>query len=179
MSDAAPQLDCRQCGLPLVLLRSDRSPVGYYRCPRCDRWLATSDEGALGVAATSHEVSAARAEAAARERAWRPLREQLDRFLARAEGRDPFALLGLEPGATLAEVRERFHALALEHHPDRGGDAERMRALIEAYDQARDRLARAAIQAPPPARPPVRSSGLARRRPASWSRAEAAKGETA
>ncbi|MHB8416808.1 MAG: J domain-containing protein [Myxococcales bacterium] len=171
MAEVAPELDCRQCGLPLLFLRSPRSPVGYYRCPRCDRLVASSDAGALEVTATPREQRASRAEAEERERALRPFRDRLDRWLAVAEGRDPFAALGLRPGADLAEARERFHDLALQHHPDRGGDAERMRKLIEAYDQVRDRLARAAREAPAPSRPAARPTGLVRRRPESWARA--------
>lgn len=169
-----PELDCRQCGLPLVFVRSDGSLVGYYRCPRCDRLLADTDERALELTAMSAAQQAARREAEERARAWRPLRERLDRFLARAERKDPFAALGLSAGATLAQARERFHELALEHHPDRGGDAERMRALIEAYDQVRDSLARTARAAPPVQASAPKPSGLTRRQPESWSRARGA-----
>lgn len=172
MAAPAPEFDCRQCGLPLVFLRSKRSPVGYYRCPRCDRQFATTYAGELSAAAAPHASPEAREAARARDRELRGWREKLDGWLARAEKRDPFAALGLRHDATLAEARERFHALALEHHPDRGGDAERMRALIEAYDLVRDRLAKSARApaATPPARP---ASGLARRGPPSWARARA------
>lgn len=41
--------------------------------------------------------------------------------------------LGLEPGADPASVRSAFRRLALELHPDAGGDDEAMRDLIEKY----------------------------------------------
>ena len=35
------------------------------------------------------------------------------------EGADPFAVLGLAPGASLAEIRRVYRLLVAEHHPDR------------------------------------------------------------
>ncbi len=148
------EFDCRACALPLVLVRAPGSLVGYWCCPRCDRRFATSYESELRAAAGR------RRQAGEEDGALRDVRERLDRFLARAEGADPFAVLGLPPQATLAEARERFHALALRFHPDRGGDAEAMRRVIEAFDAVRDRIARS----PGPARHPE-SVAIARRRP--------------
>jgi hypothetical protein len=49
---------------------------------------------------------------------------------------DPFAVLGLDARATLAEVRAARRRLAFELHPDRGGDADGMRRLNLAFEQA-------------------------------------------
>jgi hypothetical protein len=49
---------------------------------------------------------------------------------------DPFAVLGLAPTATLADVRAARKRLALELHPDRGGDGERMRQVNVAFEAA-------------------------------------------
>jgi len=46
-------------------------------------------------------------------------------------------VLGVPPSASEETVRARFKELALQHHPDRGGDPETMRRLILAYDQIR------------------------------------------
>jgi len=51
---------------------------------------------------------------------------------------DPFAVLGLAPGAPADEIRARFRELALVHHPDRGGDAKVMADLLAAYRAALD-----------------------------------------
>jgi hypothetical protein len=167
-----PEFDCRHCGLPLIRLQSAGSPVAYYRCPRCDRQIATSYSEGLRHAARRHASAADRAEADLRDTELRAVRERLDRFLAKAEGTDPFVILGLRPSASLQDARDRFHELALEHHPDRGGDAEEMRRLIEAYDLIRDRLAKAARDTPAEVpRPAPRPSGLVKRKPESWSRA--------
>ncbi len=172
MADPVPEFDCRQCGLPLILIQSGQSPVGYYRCPRCDRQIATSYGEALRHTARPHASATDRAEAELRESELRGVRERLDRWLAKAEGSDPFLTLGLRPNANLSEARERFHELALQHHPDRGGNAEQMRRLIEAFDLVRDRLSKAARNGPAEApRPAPRSTGLVKRKPESWSRA--------
>ncbi len=48
---------------------------------------------------------------------------------------EPFAVLGLLPAATRAEVVAAHRALAFRHHPDRGGDAEKLKAINVARDQ--------------------------------------------
>ncbi len=50
------------------------------------------------------------------------------------KGNDPYAVLGLSRGATLAEVRRAWRQKALLHHPDRGGSAEDFMAAKRAYD---------------------------------------------
>lgn len=48
---------------------------------------------------------------------------------------DPFDTLGVPPEtATLADVRAAYRAAARTHHPDRGGDEARMKALAAARD---------------------------------------------
>ena len=42
-------------------------------------------------------------------------------------------VLGVRPGATAPEVTEAFRRFALRHHPDRGGDAARFQAGVDAY----------------------------------------------
>ncbi|GEM_PF-3795153 len=47
---------------------------------------------------------------------------------------DPWAVLGLQPGATKDQVRSAWHAVANREHPDRGGDPERFRLAKAAFD---------------------------------------------
>jgi DnaJ-class molecular chaperone len=42
-------------------------------------------------------------------------------------------LLGLAPDAGLDDLKERWHDLAHEHHPDKGGDPEKFMVLLAAY----------------------------------------------
>lgn len=44
--------------------------------------------------------------------------------------------LGLEPGATLTEIKRAYRVRALATHPDRGGSADAFRALHSAYEAA-------------------------------------------
>lgn len=60
-------------------------------------------------------------------------------------GRDPWAVLGLSPGASGEAVTRAWRTLAAQHHPDAGGDPERFRELVA----ARERLA--ALQSARPA----------------------------
>jgi len=46
--------------------------------------------------------------------------------------------LGLPPLVTLKEITERYRAAAAKLHPDRGGDAEEMARLNDAYNLLRE-----------------------------------------
>lgn len=61
---------------------------------------------------------------------------------ARAHPLDPHTVLGVTADATAHEVRTAFRKKALEHHPDRGGDADTFIALKRAYDAIVKRRAR-------------------------------------
>ena len=69
---------------------------------------------------------------------------------------DPFAVLGIEPGAPLDAVTERYRDLAKQWHPDRGGGAEAARRMAEinaAYDVLRSGAWQERKAARPRARP--------------------------
>jgi hypothetical protein len=44
------------------------------------------------------------------------------------------ALLGVEPGACVEDVKNAFRQYARRHHPDHGGDRERFDAVVAARD---------------------------------------------
>ena len=43
---------------------------------------------------------------------------------------DPYEALGLQRGATEDEVKKTYRKLAREHHPDKGGDAEKFPVIV-------------------------------------------------
>ncbi len=51
--------------------------------------------------------------------------------------RDPYAVLGVAPTATAAEIKAAYRALVKRHHPDAGGDDERIVALNAAWEELR------------------------------------------
>ena len=50
----------------------------------------------------------------------------------------PHTVLGLCSTSSLADVRRAYRKLALQHHPDRGGDPARFRELTDAFEQLVD-----------------------------------------
>jgi curved DNA-binding protein CbpA len=54
------------------------------------------------------------------------------------ERRDYYTVLGAEQDDSRAEIERRYKRLAVEHHPDRGGDEEQMKAINEAWGVLKD-----------------------------------------
>ena len=75
---------------------------------------------------------------------------------------DPFAVLGLPPTATLADVRAARRRLAKSVHPDHGGDEARMREVNRAFDLAVKAILRPPAAAAAPAAPATAPSGPTR-----------------
>jgi DnaJ-domain-containing protein 1 len=57
------------------------------------------------------------------------------------EQRRAFHVLDLDPACSSDEAARRYRELAMEHHPDRGGDARAMGVLNRAYSEVRQLLA--------------------------------------
>jgi molecular chaperone DnaJ len=66
-----------------------------------------------------------------------------------AASQDHYAVLGIERGATAAEIRRAYRKLALRLHPDRAGTAatERFQQLARSYGVLANAVARAAYDA--------------------------------
>ena len=58
-----------------------------------------------------------------------------------AEERKAFEVLELDPTCSPLEIRKRHRQLALAHHPDRGGNIQRMMEINKAFDIASKILA--------------------------------------
>ena len=53
-----------------------------------------------------------------------------------SESRSPFAVLGLTPTATVAQVKAAYRRRSRKLHPDVGGDEEAFRELTDAFREA-------------------------------------------
>ncbi|HJR06514.1 MAG TPA: J domain-containing protein [Pyrinomonadaceae bacterium] len=60
------------------------------------------------------------------------------------ERRDYYTVLGAESDDSRDELERRYKRLAVEHHPDRGGDEEEMKAINEAWRVLKDDATREA-----------------------------------
>ncbi len=77
---------------------------------------------------------------------------------------DPFEMLGLSPNASIEQVRAARRALALQAHPDRGGDAARMTEINVAYESAIGAIAERRTSGPPRDEAVPESAPVPRRR---------------
>lgn len=51
---------------------------------------------------------------------------------------DLYSILGLKMTSTDEEIKRAYKTLTLKHHPDRGGDQERFKQVVHAYEILRD-----------------------------------------
>jgi curved DNA-binding protein CbpA len=56
---------------------------------------------------------------------------------------NPYQELGLDPNCTAEQIKQQYRILAHQHHPDRGGDAERFKRISTAYEVLSDPARRA------------------------------------
>jgi len=64
--------------------------------------------------------------------------------------RDYHSILGVSPGTSQADIKKAYRKLALEHHPDRGGDEEKFKEVTEAYEVLSGKSKPSSQQAPNP-----------------------------
>lgn len=52
--------------------------------------------------------------------------------------RDYYEVLGVDKSASADDIKKAYRKLALEHHPDKGGDSEKFKEANEAYETLKD-----------------------------------------
>lgn len=84
---------------------------------------------------------------------------------------DYYAVLGVQPGATSAQIKTAYRTMARKHHPDAnpgdGGAEERFKRLLQAYSvlsSVTDRAQYDRVRAGEPPVPAVRANGFAKYR---------------
>lgn len=65
-----------------------------------------------------------------------------ERPASNVDSQNPWEVLGLPPGSSLAQVRAAYRSQVLRVHPDQGGEADAFRAVHAAYERLVRRLAR-------------------------------------
>lgn len=127
----AVDVECTHCGVRMTSSVGGGGTIRYYRCPSCARWSSSMYE----------EIY--RADSKMRTRPAQPqqatgfgtARERIDAWLRSIAVNDPYRVLGATPDDTDLQLRERYLALARQHHPDRGGDVAQMGRVNEAYER--------------------------------------------
>ena len=51
---------------------------------------------------------------------------------------DYYSILGVKRNASQEEIKKAYRKLAMQHHPDRGGSADKLQQINEAYDVLKD-----------------------------------------
>jgi DnaJ domain len=124
-------VECTYCGVRMTSHVGSGKQVRYFHCGSCSRWT------------TSMYSEVLRADTKMRMRkpgeqvntAAGTVKQRLEAWLASISVNDPYKALGVVPEASDLVLRERYLALARTHHPDRGGDANEMRRINDAYER--------------------------------------------
>ncbi len=125
------EVECTHCG---VRMSGHSGPsIKYFRCGSCQRWVSSTYTEVFRSDAKmrTHPVR----EKTDGDRRFLAAKDKLEAWLAALDEQDPYQLLGVSPSDSPETVRSRFHELALERHPDRGGSEAKMRELNVAYEK--------------------------------------------
>lgn len=147
------EVECTHCGVRMSGHSGPR--IKYFRCGSCHRW----------VSSTYTEVFRSDAKMRTHPVREKPedtrflaAKDKLEAWLAALDEQDPYRVLGVSPHDSPEVVRARFHELALERHPDRGGSEAKMRELNVAYEKILRHRQRQRTVALESGRAPVRAA---------------------
>ncbi len=123
---------CTRCDVRMTEHRGAEGRVQYFRCPGCKRWMSSTYAGVLGADAGFRAYESSEE---AEEEGFDRVKNRLEAWLASIDERDPYRVLGAQPGASPEDLRRCYRAAAFVQHPDRGGDADAMARLNLAYQR--------------------------------------------
>lgn len=127
------EVECTHCGVRMTLHEGTGRRVKYFRCSSCHRWVSSTYTEIFRSDAKvrTHPVK----DTTALDAQFGEVKDRLERWLSALEEQDPYRVLGVSPLDSADAVRTRYRELAMERHPDRGGSAEKMRELNDAYER--------------------------------------------
>jgi hypothetical protein len=127
------EVECTHCGVRMTLHEGSGRRVRYFRCGSCHRWVSSiyTEIFRADAKLRTHPVK----DTSAEDASFIQVKDRLERWLAAVEEKDPYHVLGVSPLDSPEAVRTRYHELAMERHPDRGGSVEKMRELNDAYER--------------------------------------------
>jgi hypothetical protein len=144
----ATDVECTHCGLRMSS-HTGSGQVRYFHCASCQRWTSSMYSDVL----RADSKMRARAPLPANDEQTSPglseVKMRLERWLRSIDVRSPWQVLGCGPDDSEAVVRERYLALARQHHPDRGGRVEDMLRVNQAYEAVVAQRARRSASLPP------------------------------
>jgi hypothetical protein len=127
------EVECTHCGVRMTLHEGTGRRVKYFRCGSCHRWVSSTYTEIFRSDAKlrTHPVK----DTTALDAHFGEVKDRLERWLSALEEQDPYRVLGVSPLDSADTVRTRYRELAMERHPDRGGSAEKMREINDAYER--------------------------------------------
>jgi hypothetical protein len=127
------RVECTHCRVPMTP-HAGQGSIQYFRCGSCERWVSSAYAEVLSAGA-NFRTRPAGSSPERKQEGFEAVKERLERWLAALEEGDPYRVLNVSPLDTDERVKARYHELALERHPDRGGSQAEMQRLNVAYER--------------------------------------------
>lgn len=146
-------VECTHCGVRMTSHSGAGGQVRYFHCASCQRWTSSMYSEVLRA---DSKMRARPSVPATVSKADLDVKARLERWLrSLEESRTPWQVLGCTQNDSEEVIRERYLALARQHHPDRGGREEDMRRVNQAYEAVMTHRARRLALRPVPAALPT------------------------
>lgn len=127
------EVECTFCKVTMRAYRGSGGQVRYHRCEKCRRWVSSTYQEILGADAGFR--ARPQAPNADKEQVFTQAKDRLERWLAALDDQDPYRTLGVSPMVSDEQLKSKYRELAMQKHPDRGGSADEMRTINEAYER--------------------------------------------